>query len=299
MPNERCQQPVDLIYRFDPGQPPKDPPRDAGEARRVLESGNRKFARWLDSCQDDRETAKEVPSLVISCGAADLGLLLPEGAVGKQSPFAVLLGCSDARVPAEMIFGAVRNNLFVVRVAGNTLSSDSLGSIDYAVDHIGSLQIAVVLGHTGCGAVAAAVDSYLDPWSHLGRTANPALRSLVERLLIPVRTAAQALARSAGDDASRKPGYREALVETAELVNAMYTAYGLSLELARAGKQAMPVLYGVFDLAIHRIRTAPPASIKSTLMEVILADAPASLQEFEELAMRVASRAARRLDSAP
>ena len=80
-----------------------------------------------------------------------------------------------------------------------------------------------------------------------------------------------------------------------EMVNAMYTAFGLRLELARTAKKDLPVYYGVFDLAVHRIRSAPRADPKGTLMEVILADAPADLKDFEALVMRVAGRAERHL----
>jgi len=81
-----------------------------------------------------------------------------------QVPFALTLGCSDARAPIERIFDQPSNALFVVRVAGNVLGTECLGSIDYAVQQLkASLRLLVVLGHTGCGAVTAAVDSYLSP----------------------------------------------------------------------------------------------------------------------------------------
>ena len=75
-----------------------------------------------------------------------------------------VLGCSDARVPIELIFKEGPNDLFVVRVAGNGLGSEVLGSLKYAVEHLGgSLRIIVVLGHSGCGAVSEAVDAFLEP----------------------------------------------------------------------------------------------------------------------------------------
>lgn len=74
--------------------------------------------------------------------------------VGGQSPVAVILGCSDSRVPPELVFDAGLGELFVVRVAGNVATSAEIGSIEFAVSQLGT-RLVVVLGHTGCGAVAA------------------------------------------------------------------------------------------------------------------------------------------------
>uniref|UniRef100_B0T235 carbonic anhydrase n=1 Tax=Caulobacter sp. (strain K31) TaxID=366602 RepID=B0T235_CAUSK len=74
-----------------------------------------------------------------------------------QKPFAVIVGCSDSRVGPELIFDCNLGELFVVRVAGSTVSQEGLGSIVYAVEHLGA-PLVVVLGHTKCGAVGAAVD---------------------------------------------------------------------------------------------------------------------------------------------
>ena len=74
-----------------------------------------------------------------------------------QHPFAVLVGCSDSRVPPELLFGRGLGELFIVRVAGNTVDQLALGSIEYAVAELG-VPLVVVLGHERCGAVAAAVE---------------------------------------------------------------------------------------------------------------------------------------------
>lgn len=78
-----------------------------------------------------------------------------ELAVG-QNPFAVVLGCSDSRVPVETIFDQEPGNIFVIRVAGNIVNDDGLGSMEYAVELFKS-PLVLVLGHSGCGAVAAAI----------------------------------------------------------------------------------------------------------------------------------------------
>jgi carbonic anhydrase len=80
-------------------------------------------------------------------------LALEEG----QSPFAIVLGCSDSRVPIEMIFDQQPGHIFVVRVAGNFLNADNLASIEFAVQYLKS-KIVVVLGHTHCGALTGAVN---------------------------------------------------------------------------------------------------------------------------------------------
>lgn len=73
---------------------------------------------------------------------------------GAQEPFAAVLGCSDSRVPVEVVFGQGPGQLFVVRVAGNIVTPTQLGSLEFAVDQLG-VRLIVVLGHSGCGAVAA------------------------------------------------------------------------------------------------------------------------------------------------
>ena len=85
-------------------------------------------------------------------GAARLAEL-----AGGQHPYAVIVGCSDSRASPELIFDCNLGELFVVRVAGSTVSQEGLGSIVYAVEHLGA-PLVVVLGHTKCGAVGAAVD---------------------------------------------------------------------------------------------------------------------------------------------
>jgi carbonic anhydrase len=73
-----------------------------------------------------------------------------------QRPFAIVLGCSDSRVPVETIFDQGPGDLFVIRLAGNIVTAEGLGSIEYAIELLESSLI-VVLGHTGCGAVQAAL----------------------------------------------------------------------------------------------------------------------------------------------
>ena len=81
-----------------------------------------------------------------------------EKLVGGQKPYAIILSCSDSRVPPEIVFDETLGQLFVVRVAGNVSDPVVLGSIEYAVEHLGSSLI-MVMGHEACGAVTAAFDA--------------------------------------------------------------------------------------------------------------------------------------------
>ncbi len=94
-----------------------------------------------------------------------------------QAPFAVILGCSDSRVPVEMIFDQGLGDLFVIRVAGNVVARSQIGSVEFAVDQFGVRAI-VVLGHSRCGAVAATLDELRRP-TH-SQSSN--LRSIVDRI---------------------------------------------------------------------------------------------------------------------
>jgi carbonic anhydrase len=86
----------------------------------------------------------------------------------RQRPFATILGCSDSRVPPELIFDATAGELFVVRVAGNVLSSEVAGSMQYAGAHLRT-PLFVVLGHSGCGAIHAALECRFHGAKHRAR----------------------------------------------------------------------------------------------------------------------------------
>ena len=95
-----------------------------------------------------------------------------------QHPFAIVVSCSDSRVPPELVFDQGLGDLFVIRVAGNVVDDPGLGSIEYAVEHLGS-QLIVVLGHERCGAVKAAVDGGEAP-AHIGSLVH-AIQPAVEK----------------------------------------------------------------------------------------------------------------------
>jgi len=92
-----------------------------------------------------------------------------------QEPFAIILGCSDARVPAELVFGQGFGDLFVIRVAGNIVAPSQVGSVEFAAERFGT-RLVVVLGHTACGAIVTTIDE-------LRRPTPDRIRPAVEPLL--------------------------------------------------------------------------------------------------------------------
>jgi carbonic anhydrase len=96
-----------------------------------------------------------------------------------QKPFAVVIGCSDSRIPPEILFDQGIGDIFVIRVAGNIVDDIGLGSVEYAVDHLGS-PLVLVLGHGKCGAVSATVQ---------GGEAHGHIGSIVNTILPAVKTA--------------------------------------------------------------------------------------------------------------
>jgi carbonic anhydrase len=100
-----------------------------------------------------------------------------------QEPFAIVLGCSDSRVPAEIVFDQGLGDLFVIRVAGNIVASSQVGSVEFAAGRYGT-RLVVVLGHSQCGAVLATLEELQRPTGH--QSAN--LRSIVDRVRPSVET---------------------------------------------------------------------------------------------------------------
>jgi carbonic anhydrase len=112
------------------------------------------------------------------------------GVATAQNPFAIVLACSDSRVPTELIFNQGIGDLFVIRVAGNIVAPSQIGSIEYAAKQFGT-KLVVVLGHSNCGAVIATLDELALKESHR----SPNLRAIVDR----VRPAVESLLEEHGD----------------------------------------------------------------------------------------------------
>ena len=164
------------------------------------------------------------------------------------------MGCSDARVPIELIFNEGPNDLFVIRVAGNSLGTEVLGSLKYAVDNLSqSLKLIVVLGHSGCGALTTAVDVFLNPSGYLPLVSKHSLRSILDRLLIVVDACARKLSATFGADVVRKPGYRRALIEASIVTNAALASYSIRRELGDNNLTGLKVVYGVYLLDTREV----------------------------------------------
>ena len=106
-----------------------------------------------------------------------------EELVAGQEPFAIILGCSDSRVPAELVFDQSFGDLFVIRVAGNIVAPSQVGSVEFAASRYGT-RLVVVMGHTQCGAILATLEELQ------GRATNQSknLRSIVDRVRPSVET---------------------------------------------------------------------------------------------------------------
>jgi carbonic anhydrase len=261
---------VEITYRYQSDATPRERPADAQAARARLDAGNRAFASLLD----DLNSSRGMPSRVIEVDAHELGFGEDHG-TPRQHPYAAVLGCADARVPLELVFNEGPNDLFVVRVAGNVLGNDVLASLKYAIDHLGgSLRLVVVLGHSGCGAVSAAVDTFLDPAKYVALSSQHLLRGLLDRLLFVVHASASAMASALGPDVVKCPGYRRALIEVAAASNAALAAHTVQQQLGDVS--GVRAVFGVYVLSSHRV-WAPRAGSGETKG---LADPPADMAGF-------------------
>jgi carbonic anhydrase len=238
---------IEISWLFDPANPAVEQhPETALAARQLLHDGNLAFAA-IGSEGHSR--------MVMHVGAEDLGLGGSPGEVPKQTPFAALLCCADARVPPELVLSQSANDVFVVRVAGNVLGSECVGSLDYAISHLPSLRLIAVIGHTGCGAVAAAVDAYLRPSTYLGVSHKLPLRAVVDAIMAAVRGADTALRARHGDGVVNSPGYRRALIDTTVVLNAAVAGDAVRRIFSDSLSPTLDVAFGVYDLASRLIGT--------------------------------------------
>jgi carbonic anhydrase len=134
----------------------------------ALREGNRRFVSELSRGPGSRARRHELPE--------------------AQEPFAIILGCSDARVPAEIVFDQGLGDLFVIRVAGNIVAPSQVGSVEFAAEAF-STRLVVVLGHSSCGAVHATVEHLMRPSREQSRNVGsiverirPAVEGLLERI---------------------------------------------------------------------------------------------------------------------
>src|SRR5262245_49296970 len=241
---------IDITYRYSIDDAAIRPlPADSSAALLRLEQGNRTFARLLD--HDDKTHGIQQ---IIPVDLRDLGLAGGTSAVPKQRPFAAVLGCADARVPVELVFNEGPNDLFVVRVAGNALGAEVLGSLKYAIENLGgSLKLIVALGHSGCGALTTAVDVFLNAINYLPLATKHTLRGIRDSSLLVVPTSAQKLSAAFGPDVDQRSGYRKALVEASIVTNAALAAFSIQEELRSSETTDIQAVYGVYLIETREI----------------------------------------------
>lgn len=132
-------------------------PKTGQEALELLKEGN---ARYVHSLTNPDPAMQRRPELI-----------------SDQDPLAIILGCSDARVPVEIVFDQGLGDLFVIRVAGNVVAPSQIGSVEFAAEKFGT-KLVVVLGHSHCGAVTACVEALINPEQNY----TPNLQSIVDRI---------------------------------------------------------------------------------------------------------------------
>jgi carbonic anhydrase len=274
---------IDITYRYETREQPARPlPSDSDAALRRLCDGNQAFAALFDHASSDAGPARTVVQL----DPSDVGLSAGVQEAPKQRPFAAVLGCADARVPVELIFNEGPNDLFVLRVAGNGLGTDILGSLKYAIDQLGdSLRLIVVLGHSGCGALTAAVDVFLDPARYLPHATKYSLRSIIDRLLVVVQASSQRLLTAFGADVASHPGYRQALIEASIATNAALAAYSIEQELGAIDLKRLRSVYGVYLLDTRKVWAPSLANTEGLGLTAPPQD-PAKFAEFSDAIIR-------------
>lgn len=274
----------EVLYRYDSETTVLEPmPGTADAALHTLIDGNQAFAAILDRADAGIPSERKIISLT----AKDLGLTSPGDAAPEQQPFAAVLSCSDARVPVEMVMWQQANDLFVVRVAGNTPGPLSMGSLDYAVQHLTSIRLLVVLGHTGCGAISAAADAFIRPSSYIAVAGDLPLRTIIDSSMLAVAGAAAALYGVYGDEVRQNPGYRSALIELTVIMHAALTATTVRQTFSGRLGPNFGVVYGVFNLENHLIGL-PSHGDEVGDWQAGLWDAPLGVSEFGDLAEQMA-----------
>jgi carbonic anhydrase len=191
----------------------------------ALVNGNARFAAaWSEADQASTPSAR---SRALSRLWRHNCITPASTLVGGQAPWAVVLACADSRVAPEWIFDTAPSDLFVIRSAGNTAFDDAVASLEYAVDHF-AVPLVLVVGHSGCGAVTAAL-------------ASAALTPLLSELVAPIRASLEP-----GDD------LKQAIVH-----NARRSAEQLSAksDLVRqaVGEGRLTIRSSVYDIATGRV----------------------------------------------
>jgi carbonic anhydrase len=205
--------------------PPKLPVDSSLDPLQRLKSGN---ARFVGGTLSQRDPQAE-----------------RAGVVAGQHPYAIVLTCSDSRVPPELIFDESLGQLFVVRDAGNVLDSVVLGSIEYAAEHLGT-KLLVVMGHQSCGAVKATI---------AGGEVPPNIASVVRRV-------APAVAKMKGAKTKESELLDASILENVRMqVDQIHLQSRVLVELQE--KSELTVVGGVYNLETGKVTFLEPAGVES------------------------------------
>jgi len=197
---------------------------DAVEALHKLKQGN---ARFINNVRGAEPILSQVRK-------ADF--------VHGQNPFAVLLGCSDSRVPGEIIFDQGLGDLFVIRVAGNVVAPSQIGSVEFAVERF-KTPLVVVLGHTFCGGVGAT----LDVLQNRAAPGSRGLMSIVDR----IRPAVEPLLQT--DLAKQPDALMRAAIRANVLASCNQLRHGSEIIERMVAERGLAVVGGVYDLATGEV----------------------------------------------
>ncbi len=299
--NRETQRPVDLVYRYQPGVACPALPASSAEALLRLRDGNKNLARFIRGCKTGYcHTGREATPILLDAHEVGQG---PDAAgYPKQEPFALVLGCADARTPAEITFCQSFNDIFNIRVAGNVLGVECAGSVRYALAHFApcsqpvagnpqSLRLMLALGHRNCGAVKAAVDAFqndlpadLLPDSSVGailrRISFPSLIAAVEAFDAP---------QGFGFGASHDRTNASPLTDLVVALNAAWSARELS-ELVPHDpltQRSVAVVFGIFDPRDCSVSGPLFPQTEETHDDETFATPPRDLKDLRELAGRV------------
>ncbi len=230
------------------------------------------------------------PRYVVQCNGLEMGMKRTYGEMPTQAPFAVVVGCSDARVPTEMLFGQGFNDLFVIRVAGNVLDDACLGSVDYALSSLShSVRVVVMLGHSGCGCRDRGRRCLFAAFEVLVEGGHThAARSITQRIFVAVREAANGIKDVWGPDAREMPGFRRTLIETAVCLNAAQAAFACARTSngTRVGRSRCSTGCTISGITRFVCRSIPPPLLPTSMST--FATAPTNPKEFYALAVQMA-----------
>jgi carbonic anhydrase len=124
------------------------------------------------------------------------------------------------------------------------------------------LKLVVVLGHSGCGALTAAVDVFLNPTGYLSLATKYSLRNILDGLLVVVQASARTMLRIFGPNAQSRPGYRRALIEASIVTNAALAAHTIQQELGTSDPRELRAAYGVYLLETREVWAPRPGEIE-------------------------------------